>query len=150
MTGAWARDLVVDLEAIRSWKATSLISLLEPQEFEELRITALPTTADALGLRWYGLPITDGAAPDARFLSAWNQLGPKFIADIAQGNSLVIHCKGGLGRAGTVAAMLILDSGKAVSADDAMRLVRSVRPGAIETEAQEVFLRQWAKRCRHF
>lgn len=148
MTGAWARDLAIDLEAIRLWNATSLISLIEPHEFEELRITPLPAEAEAIGLRWYGLPITDGAAPDARLLGAWDRLGPTFIADIARGSSLVIHCKGGLGRAGTVAAMLLLDSGQATSAKEAMQLVRSVRPGAIETPAQEEFLLRWAERLR--
>lgn len=41
MTGAWERDLEIDLAAIRAWGATHLVSLLEPWEFEELQITDL-------------------------------------------------------------------------------------------------------------
>jgi hypothetical protein len=35
----------------------------------------------------------------------------------------------------------LLESGAATNADDAMRQVRAVRRGAIETDAQEAFLR---------
>jgi hypothetical protein len=62
---------------------------------------------------------------------------------IRNGARVVVHCKGGLGRAGTVASLLLLGSGTAPSADDAMRQVRAVRRGAIETSAQEAFLQAW-------
>ena len=56
----------------------------------------------------------------------------------------MVHCKG-LGRAGTVAAMLLLQSGEAKRASDAIHMVRHARPGAIETIAQEEFLEYWAQ-----
>lgn len=71
MTGAWARDLDLDLRAIRSWGARHLVTLIEPWEFQELRIQSLPRRAAELGLVWHGLPITDGAAPDDRLLDRW-------------------------------------------------------------------------------
>ncbi|AGG88784.1 cyclin-dependent kinase inhibitor 3 family protein [Rhodanobacter denitrificans] len=141
MTGIWERDLATDLHAIRQWGAQDLITLLEPHEFEELAIPDLPTQARAHGLRWHGLPITDGAAPDHRFLDPWITLGPQLVSEIGSGARVVVHCKGGLGRAGTVACLLLLESGAATNADDAMRQVRAVRRGAIETDAQEAFLR---------
>ena len=143
MTGIWQRDLVLDLQAIRAWGASDLITLLEPHEFEELEIMDLPQRAIASDLRWYGLPITDGGAPDARFLEPWASLGPTFVDGLRSGGRVVVHCKGGLGRAGTVACMLLLESGAAFDAENAMAKVRAVRRGAIETEAQEAFLRTW-------
>ncbi|MFC3815038.1 cyclin-dependent kinase inhibitor 3 family protein [Lysobacter sp. GCM10012299] len=145
MTGQWARDLDVDLVAIRDWGATSLISLIEPWEFAELSITALPVRASAHGLRWHGLPITDGAAPDERLLEAWPSLSPVLVRELLSGKRVVVHCKGGLGRAGTVACMLLLDCGAADSAEEAMYWVRTARPGAVETAAQEHFLRDWSQ-----
>lgn len=146
MTGAWERDLETDLAAIRTWGAQHLISLLEPWEFQELRISQLPAMAASHGLTWYSLPITDGAAPDGRLLDPWQHLSPRLVAELHAGSRLVVHCKGGLGRAGTVACMLLLDSRSVADADQAMGLVRSVRPGAVETLAQEAFLRDWALR----
>lgn len=143
MTGTWTRDLMTDLQAIRAWGASDLITLLESYEFEELKITQLATTAHSVGIRWHGLPITDGAAPDARFLAPWKHLSPILIQGLIEGRKLVVHCKGGLGRAGTVACLLLMDSGTVGDADHAMAAVRAVRPGAIETPEQEAFLRNW-------
>jgi protein-tyrosine phosphatase len=141
MTGIWVRDLDLDLQTIVEWGASDLITLLEPWELEELRITNLPERTQAYGLRWYGLPITDGAAPDERFLQPWRTLGPILRDALRHGARVVVHCKGGLGRAGTVACLLLLDSREAIDAEDAMRKVRAVRWGAIETVEQENFLR---------
>lgn len=143
MTGIWHRDLLLDLEAIRQWGASDLITLLEPQEFEELNIVELPQRVGASGLHWHGLPITDGASPDSRFLEPWASLGPTLVDGLKSGKRVVVHCKGGLGRAGTVACLLLLDSGAAADANQAMEKVRAVRRGAIETAAQEDFLRAW-------
>ncbi|MDH1792817.1 cyclin-dependent kinase inhibitor 3 family protein [Stenotrophomonas sp. GD03819] len=146
MTGAWARDLDLDLDSIVAWGARHLISLIEEWEFEELRILGLPERAAAHGLLWYGLPITDGAAPDTRLLEPWQSLGPKLTGSLLAGEKVIVHCKGGLGRAGTVASMLLLQAGGAVDGSDAISQVRAARPGAIETEEQENFVRGWADR----
>lgn len=143
MTGSWARDIEVDLAAIRAWGADRLITLIEPWEFEELLIQTLPERATAHGMIWHGLPIIDGAAPDARLLDQWDALGPLLVRELLAGRKIVVHCKGGLGRAGTVASMLLLDTGVAHDGDSAMQMVRQVRPGAIETLVQEVFIRGW-------
>jgi len=50
-----------------------------------------------------------------------------------------VHCKRGLGGAGLVAARLLFERG--VSPDNAITRVRRMRPGAIETRAQEDYLR---------
>lgn len=146
MTGVWKRDLSVDLQTIKEWGASDLITLLEPWEFEELKITELSNQAINHGLRWHWLPITDGAAPDERFLKPWESLMPALLKGLGAGEKVVVHCKGGLGRAGTVACLLLLSSGSARDADDAMAKVRAVRRGAIETQVQEDFLRSWLVR----
>lgn len=143
MTGVWQRDLATDLGIIRQWGATDLITLIEPHEFEELSITQLPQMSAIFGLRWHGLPITDGAAPDSRFLDPWAGLGPEFARALLTGSRIVVHCKGELGRAGTVACLMLMLAGVATTADEAMNQVRAVRPGAIETSEQEEFLRAW-------
>ncbi|WP_313493258.1 cyclin-dependent kinase inhibitor 3 family protein [Stenotrophomonas sp.] len=143
LTGSWARDIDTDLAAIREWGADYLITLIEPWEFEELRIQSLPARAVAYGLIWHGLPIVDGAAPDTHLLDQWGTLGPLLSRELLAGRKIVVHCKGGLGRAGTIASMLLLDTGEAQDGDGAIGMVRRVRPGAIETSVQEVFIRRW-------
>ena len=54
------------------------------------------------------------------------------------GKNIIFHCRGGKGRAGTVAAILLIDFG--YDKKEAIDLVRSKRVGAIETEKQEKFI----------
>jgi len=143
MTGKWNRDLEADLRAIRAWGAGHLVTLLESHEFVELGVLRLAERAEATGLSWYGLPVKDGSAPDSRFLEPWKWLGPQFVQALRKGERIVVHCKGGLGRAGTAACLLLLDSATVTGADEAIARVRAVRPGAIETLEQENFLRAW-------
>jgi hypothetical protein len=57
---------------------------------------------------------------------------------VADGNRVLVHCRGGLGRAGTVAACLLVELG--VAPQDAVLRVRAARPHAIETAAQERYV----------
>lgn len=144
MTGSWNRDMATDVATVCSWGASHLVSLIEPWEFVELHISELPRHAALANLQWHGLPIVDGKAPDEGFLSAWATLGPTLSKALLDGKKVVVHCKGGLGRAGTVACMLLLDAGTVISGSEAIRKVRRVRPGAIETKEQEQFVLNWA------
>lgn len=141
MTGVWQRDLALDLAAIRDWGATHLVTLIEEHEFEELGVSALPQRAREFGLTWHHAPIRDGSIPDTRFDTVWSALGPQLHATLDQGGRVVVHCKGGLGRAGTVAALLLLEHGSNLEMENVLARVRAVRPNAIETVVQEWYLR---------
>jgi atypical dual specificity phosphatase len=89
--------------------------------------------------------------------------------EILRGGKVMVHCGGGKGRAGTVISCLLLRYGsngilsqvkKEIEADEAgagsaaphflnsesvMKIVRSRRPGSIETERQERFIRDYSK-----
>ncbi len=134
----WARDLAADLSAIGEWGAATLVSLIEDREFAGLGVAGLGGAAQGAGLAWCHLPITDMQPPGARFEEAWRRHGGHINGVLAQGGRLVLHCAGGLGRTGTVAARLLIDGG--VPAAAAIGRVRTARPGAIETASQEAYL----------
>ena len=96
MTGTWARDIDLDLDVIYKWGAKRLLTLIEPWEFDELRITALPQRAAEHGLIWHSLPITDGAAPDGRFLERWKRLGQCSRPNFVKVRKLSSTVRGGL------------------------------------------------------
>ena len=136
---AWCRNLQDDLGSIRQWGASTLVTLLETQELKWLGVAALPRLARQCGLSWQHLPIMDGHAPDAGFRAAWTEVGADLRARLCRGESLVLHCRGGLGRTGTITAQLLIELGECPP-QEAIARVRAARPGAIEAEEQEAYL----------
>lgn len=61
-------------------------------------------------------------------------MGVELCALLRDGGRVLVHCRGGLGRAGTVAARLLVELGDPAAV--AVECVRQARPGAIETAAQ--------------
>ena len=72
-----------------------------------------------------------------RFRDALGVRGGAAARRLRRGERVLVHCRGGLGRAGSVAARLLVEFGAAPV--DAIAQVRVARPGAIETREQE----QW-------
>lgn len=140
--GMWDRDLDKDLVRIKTVLGASvLVCLLEPDELELLHISALPETARRLGLEVLQLAIPDVGVPDN--IERLRDLVAGILAAAAAGKSVVIHCRGGLGRSGLVAACCLAALG--MPAGDAISAVRVARKGAIETLAQEQSVRDfWA------
>lgn len=136
---SWARDLETDIRAIRDWGATAIVTLIEEHEFGMLDVTDLPEAVKAAGIAWHHLPIRDVNVPDEKGIADWRDLSPRLHAIVEQGGRVLVHCRGGLGRAGLMAALLLVERGMA--ADDAIATVRAARPNAIETGEQEDFLR---------
>lgn len=136
LSGAWwERDLAVDVAAIAAWGAGAVVTLIEEDEFALLGVEELPEAVRAAGMAWHHLPITDVSVPDERFERAWPGLWPQLCERLGSGDRVVVHCRGGLGRAGTVAALALVECGEAPA--EAIERVRKVRPGAIETAEQE-------------
>jgi len=137
ITGAWARDLEKDLQAIETWGATTMVSLLQPHELRAVRVADLPGQA-AVRMKHYLLPIPDGGLPDKHWETSWKKAGPEIRGALARGEKVLIHCLGGLGRTGLVAARLLVEFG--VDPGQAVKLVRAARRGTIETAQQEQYV----------
>ena len=140
LTGHWSRDLDLDLDAIQRWGATAVISLITDQEIGCLKVSGLPEAVRDRHMEWWHLPILDGCPPGCEFEDGWKRAGEAIRDRLQMGFDVLIHCKGGLGRAGTVAARLLVELGE--KSEDAIRKVRAARPGAIETREQERHVRQ--------
>lgn len=135
----WDRDLTLDLEVVRAWPTGLVITLMEAWELEELRVGDLGLEVARAGMEWLHLPIPDSRAPDAGFHELWGRSGPQVRDILRGGGRVLIHCRGGLGRTGTLAAQLLVEFGE--QPEEAIRAVRRARRGAIETAAQEEYVR---------
>jgi len=142
MTGPTARDLDVDIAAIAAWGARAVVTLLDDDEIALLHVTALGETVARYGMEWFHLPVLDCSIPDAAFEARWEKVGPHLEGIVRGGGRVLVHCRGGLGRAGTIVARMLVELGASV--DDAIARVRAARPGAIETPEQERYVRDCA------
>lgn len=134
----WQRDLAADLDVIERWGAKVIVTLVETHELQMLGVPDLGLRVTERGMTWHHVPIPDLQPPGAAFNSAWAGLSTQLREVLAAGGGVLVHCRGGLGRAGTVAACILVDSGMAPPA--AIAAVRQARPNAIETRAQEDFV----------
>ena len=141
-TGAWARDLAIDLDAIAAWGARLVLTLVEPAELRMLAVPDLGHEIQRRGLLWHHLPIADYSVPGAKFEAQWAIHGREIRRLLRRGDDILVHCKGGLGRAGMIAARLLAELG--MPPEQAIHAVRAARHGAIETTAQLAVVRRTA------
>ena len=141
--GTWDRDLAQDLELIQaSFAPEAIITLMPAYELVEAGVAGLGQAVSDLGIRWHHLPINDMEAPDKEFEQTWKEALPEIICAVQNGDNVLVHCRGGLGRSGTVAAVILIELGMA--AENAVAIVRAARPGAIENSEQESYVRRYS------
>lgn len=135
VSGSWLRDMDTDMDAVQRWGAAAVVTLMPQHELQQVQAQHIGTACEARGMEWHHLPIRDVDVPDATFETHWLYSGLRLREHLRAGHKVLLHCRGGLGRSGTIAARLLVELGW--SADAAIRAVRAQRPGALETRAQE-------------
>lgn len=133
---AWGRDLDADLAAIETWGAALLLTLVEEEEFARYGVPGFARRAAARRFAWLHLPIGDMQPPGEAFERGWRAHGGGVLAALSGGRRVAIHCVGGRGRTGTIAARIAVAFG--AEPGEAIARVRAAREGAIETRAQEL------------
>lgn len=111
-TYQWDRDLRADVNAIRAWGASAVVSLIEHYEFQLLAVENLAQEVRSQGMDWIHLPIRDVDVPDQRFEEIWDEAGTELHGRLDAGDRILIHCRAGLGRTGLVAGRMPSKQGR--------------------------------------
>lgn len=132
-------DLATGLAQIHQAGVQHVLCLLEDDEFaffhHDHTAQTYAAAIDAAGLTLHRAPIEDYTAPaveQLRALVSWIR------HNLDRSASILVHCMAGRGRAGTVTAGVLIAQG--MRPEEAIQLIRWVRPGAIQSAAQEARL----------
>lgn len=99
-------------EEMRAWRRAGLdtvVSLLTPEEAEDLGLLQEREVCRKNGIEFLSLPIVDRSIPTLDTKIA--NLFEKIEAALAQGKNVDVHCRQGVGRSGLVAASLLVARG---------------------------------------
>lgn len=140
---AYHRSLEADLASIQSAGCASIVSLVEDNELPLDGIHGYYEQAEAIGLRVLRFPTVDGDAPS---LDTLRMIVAQILEELRQGHSVLVHCRAGWGRTGTVAAACLV-AARGLSPKKAVAMVRHVRsPHCVETQRQYDALKRFAQR----
>lgn len=106
----WDRDLETDIKGLMDQGMDILVSLLPEEEYKELGLNYVDTfrllydnkKSMARGCRW-----PDGKVPDEKQFKMFDSVAKMICIDTKEGRNVVVHCRGGVERSGTIAAYVL-------------------------------------------
>lgn len=136
------RDLVEDIESIKRENISVVVSLIEDFEFEQLLIEEFPNYVLENNINFIHYPIIDHQIPTN--IKTFNLLIVHLCNLFLNGHRILIHCRGGVGRTGTVCACMLLHFG--YSPKIAIETVKSRRRRALRNQSQCRFIHYYQSR----
>lgn len=117
-------NLQEDLEFLQSKNITAIVTLTEESLNRE--------EIEKNNFSYIHIPIRDFQPPTIDQVKIFVDFTEKMIQE---NKAVAVHCHAGIGRTGTMLACYLVKTG--MKANDAISEIRYLRPGSIETRAQE-------------
>lgn len=135
------RMLDDDLDRLRDLGIRRIVCLVTTEELHALGCSGLRNGTEARGMRFVHVEIPDQGVPS---IADGQRITAAIRAGLDNGEAVLVHCVGGLGRSGTLAACVLRELG--TSAPEAIAAIRRARgPRAIENRLQERFVEAWVR-----
>ena len=126
-----------DLQIIKKQKVKIVVSLLPDNEKNKLGLDDLIWSKEEV--EYIQFPINDFSVPPKKKFNELKKLISFIKENLMLSKHVLIHCNGGKGRSGMIAALVL----KTMKEKDTVKKVRDNVAGAIETEEQETFVENW-------
>jgi protein-tyrosine phosphatase len=134
------RSMENDLNHIKNSGFDTVVTLLSKDEYHHYGVPDLVTQYHKYGINCFELSIIDQGTPSIEDMKKVT----KYInTKLNNGSKVLMHCVGGLGRSGMVAACYLKEY-KEVKSEESIQLIREARSKrAIESKVQEEFVRNY-------
>jgi protein-tyrosine phosphatase len=116
----WLDD---EIELWRTAPVNVVVCLLEPQEVHELGLAAERDRCVAAGITFLSLPIQDRGVPPS--LAKARDVVAICKMRLTAGDSVIIHCRAGIGRSSMIAACVLIALG--YDAEEAFNMIGVAR-----------------------
>ena len=126
-----------DLQIIKKQKVKIVVSLLPDNEKNKLGLDDFIWSKEEV--EYIQFPINDFSVPPKKKFNELKKLISFIKENLMLSKHVLIHCNGGKGRSGMIAALVL----KAMKEKDPIKKVREKVIGGIETEEQEIFVKDW-------
>ncbi len=131
--GDWLED---EMAEWRRNGVDTVLSLLTPEEEQDLDLKRESQEVGARGMTFASLPIPDRQVPNSE--SEVSGILDRIEADLSAGKGVVVHCRQGVGRSGLVAACLLVTKG--LTPESAVKTVSAARGMSVPETAEQ---RRW-------
>ncbi|TEE95789.1 cyclin-dependent kinase inhibitor 3 family protein [Pseudomonas aeruginosa] len=134
-------SLVDSLATLKQAGASAVISLMPASELASNGAEDIGKQCQAQDMVWFHLPVADEQVPLEDFGQGWKACKQSILERLNAGQDIAIHCKGGSGRTGLIAARIMIEAG--IPRADAIALVQALRPKAIQHPAHINWITQF-------
>jgi protein-tyrosine phosphatase len=134
--GEWLKDEARDLKARG---VDVVVSLLTPEEEDELGLGGEKEAVEAQGLKYISFPIEDCGTPAS--MSQARALIAGLAASMKAGKAIGLHCRAGIGRSPMIAAAVMSASG--IPVDRALKALSEARGWSVPETGDQ---RKWVER----
>lgn len=131
-------SLYESLEQLKAQGVEAIVTALDYKELAEKNVSQVGSLTQELGMQWFQIEIEDDCAPDGNFMTKWQAASPALQEIVDKGGKVAMHCMGGSGRTGLLAAHLLLERDWAL--DEIVSQVQALRPGAFTKPVQIAYI----------
>ena len=131
--------LVDELRELRMRGIETLVSLLTPEESDELGLANEAPYCNEVGINFLAFPIPDRSVPIS--VTDFSKFMTVIESELNNGRSIGIHCRAGIGRSSLVAASVLVRRG--VNHDAAFEAIALSRGRPVPDTPEQ---REWVER----
>ncbi|MBT8439016.1 MAG: dual specificity protein phosphatase family protein [Gammaproteobacteria bacterium] len=131
-------DLATSIRELRQAGAEAVITMMTDDELDKFEVSSLPEVVQQSRMVWFQFPVEDDAAPAKAFEQSWQAQKNEVLSLVRQGKCVAIHCRGGSGRTGFMAAVIMREMG--MDEMQTTTLVQGLRPNSLKFPAHSDYL----------